>query len=666
VARNLNRIVVNVILIKFANCVHMMKDNRNRPNLFDQIMSPCGTDSSSIIVGWVVYDWSSTVTLIPFNVLFPLLINSLGDAAFGHGQGRIIWSYLTSLESAITVVLYLTATSLIEFENFKRKSLILCSLVSAFSLILFVFCFSSRSIYLASLLTITSICFQRVASVAYDSLLDSVSQGKNPHQISSRGYTTSYFGLILFVITIGIPLGIIYLIKSPGVLWLENLIPIVASGVWYLFFLSFVKRRLPLTMSCGPDLPAEMKSQNRLLLLYKAFQLSLLYQIETCLTLKEYKDILYFLIAMTFVAGASSSVSSAAVIVAQSTLKLSIVYIGISLVIGIIGGICGLIFFKYLLGQATQPSSAQPSVCINFHSHPSRNGVNSDDQKGSKSIVTVRTIKTSIVEPQSQLDTVNVISPTECAGVTPEVKEGVDEEENLNRTTFISLRPHHNRPQTAATITEGTSENSSVIFKLPALVFLLMTQPKNIVIFNAILLCLCVLAVLLISNVYQVFILSFVAGTQIAPLGSLTRSIFSRFFPEKSQSRYFSLYNLTQKALSWIGPLIIAACTQAYGSQKYLLIVVIVTLVEFGIGLPFLFAVDVSRGEAQRGGNIEKGNDNNLGSHRFDNMDDIRNPVPLELQLQSSAVVEVSEDCIAGHGNEPLPRLSAEGGDSPT
>ena len=124
--------------------------------------------------------------------------------------------------------------------------------------------------------------------------------------------------------------------------------------------------------------------------------------------------------------------------------------------------------------------------------------------------------------------------------------------------------------------------------------------PKLILICNIVILCLMGVYALYITNLAGVFIICVVAGLQIGAFGAFSRSMISKFLPTKKQSRFFSLYDLTQKGSSWLGPLAIGGLTQIYGDHYYLHMVVYVTLVEAAIGLPFLISVNVKQAEVKR------------------------------------------------------------------
>lgn len=124
--------------------------------------------------------------------------------------------------------------------------------------------------------------------------------------------------------------------------------------------------------------------------------------------------------------------------------------------------------------------------------------------------------------------------------------------------------------------------------------------PKQILIFNVLIICGAGVYVIFVKTITEVFIFCIIGGSQIGSISAFSRSILSKMLPREKQSRYFSFYDFTQKGSAWIGPLIVGALTDALGDSHYLTIVVVVSLVEAAIGIPFLLYVSPSRGEAAR------------------------------------------------------------------
>ena len=208
------------------------------------IFSPFGADNDIVVVGYVLYEFASRVSIFNFNILSPLLIAELGDQvslcistypfflshsvfmcqcmliffsllslfvshkqdtsrksipvlmyshvlsplekAFPGNKGKIIWGYVTATAAILTVLVYLSLTPVIEYGNMKRETLVGCSLLCSILHIMYIFCFFKGALYLAVPLMILAKITQRVSDVAFNALLDVVAHGKDPHQISSR------------------------------------------------------------------------------------------------------------------------------------------------------------------------------------------------------------------------------------------------------------------------------------------------------------------------------------------------------------------------------------------------------------------------------------------------------------------------------------------------
>ena len=105
--------------------------------------------------------------------------------------------------------------------------------------------------------------------------------------------------------------------------------------------------------------------------------------------------------------------------------------------------------------------------------------------------------------------------------------------------------------------------------------------------------------VAVMSQRWELYALTVIAGVQLGAIASFTRSLLVGMTPKDQQTRVGSLYELTQKGTSWIGPLAIGAALQAFGEEHYRLIVVVTVAVEVAVGWPlFALLVDAERGAA--------------------------------------------------------------------
>lgn len=94
------------------------------------------------------------------------------------------------------------------------------------------------------------------------------------------------------------------------------------------------------------------------------------------------------------------------------------------------------------------------------------------------------------------------------------------------------------------------------------------------------------------------YVLSGIIAMVLGGSQSLARSIFSKIIPAGSESRYFGLYELTDRGSSWLGPLLFGISLQISGSYRSALFALIVFFVS-GICFLWLFSkkyADISTG----------------------------------------------------------------------
>jgi UMF1 family MFS transporter len=77
-------------------------------------------------------------------------------------------------------------------------------------------------------------------------------------------------------------------------------------------------------------------------------------------------------------------------------------------------------------------------------------------------------------------------------------------------------------------------------------------------------------------------------GTQ-----ALSRSLYSKLIPGNKEAEYFSLYEVSERGTSWLGPLLFGLSLQFSGSYRF----AILSLVLFFIlGIILLIKVNVAKG----------------------------------------------------------------------
>jgi UMF1 family MFS transporter len=93
----------------------------------------------------------------------------------------------------------------------------------------------------------------------------------------------------------------------------------------------------------------------------------------------------------------------------------------------------------------------------------------------------------------------------------------------------------------------------------------------------------------------EFFIMSFLVGLIMGGTQALSRSLFSLMIPAGKEAEYFSVYEISDKGTSWLGPLIFALALQTTGSYRTAILSLVVFFV---IGFVLLFRVDVAKAAA--------------------------------------------------------------------
>ena len=231
-------------------------ESNPKHELLEKLFSPFGGDRSPIVVYYIMYEWASKVAILAFNVANPLLVTSLGNLAFGGGNGKILWSYLSAAIYVITSLVYLSFTSILEYGDLRKKTMINCGLGSAICLVCFACCFNPFSIYFACFLAVVSRVLFNISNLAFESLLNSVAiGGRDAHQISSRSYLTGFVGMGFFLLLFLLPLYLVYYFTTFDKFVLERIVPVVEIGIWYFFFTLIVRNCFPPLVGLGLAFP---------------------------------------------------------------------------------------------------------------------------------------------------------------------------------------------------------------------------------------------------------------------------------------------------------------------------------------------------------------------------------------------------------------------------
>jgi UMF1 family MFS transporter len=99
----------------------------------------------------------------------------------------------------------------------------------------------------------------------------------------------------------------------------------------------------------------------------------------------------------------------------------------------------------------------------------------------------------------------------------------------------------------------------------------------------------------------QFFVMGAVIAIVLGGSQALSRSLFSQMIPAGQESEYFSLYEVSERGTSWLGPLFFGLALQLTGSYR---IAILSVAIFFIAGLALLPLVDVSRAIREAGNEV--------------------------------------------------------------
>ena len=101
-------------------------------------------------------------------------------------------------------------------------------------------------------------------------------------------------------------------------------------------------------------------------------------------------------------------------------------------------------------------------------------------------------------------------------------------------------------------------------------------------------------AYLFVHSTFEFFVLAGIVALVMGGSQALSRSLFAQFIPKGKEAEYFSIYEISDKGTSWIGPIVFGLALQFTKSYRSALLSLIVFFV---IGFIVLLRVNVEKGE---------------------------------------------------------------------
>jgi UMF1 family MFS transporter len=107
-----------------------------------------------------------------------------------------------------------------------------------------------------------------------------------------------------------------------------------------------------------------------------------------------------------------------------------------------------------------------------------------------------------------------------------------------------------------------------------------------------------------LQSQFQFFLLGAVIALVLGGSQALSRSLFSLMIPKGKEAEYFSLYEISERGTSWLGPIVLGLVLQWTGSYRAAILSIVVF---FAVGLVLLMRVDVRRAIAEAGNELPSG-----------------------------------------------------------
>lgn len=110
-------------------------------------------------------------------------------------------------------------------------------------------------------------------------------------------------------------------------------------------------------------------------------------------------------------------------------------------------------------------------------------------------------------------------------------------------------------------------------------------------------------AFLFLKTELDFYILAFCIGIVLGGTQALSRSLYSLLIPKNKQAEYFSLYEISERGTSWIGPLLFGISLQFTASYQFAIFSLIILFI---IGFVFLYKLNIKEAILEAGNNLPK------------------------------------------------------------
>ena len=97
---------------------------------------------------------------------------------------------------------------------------------------------------------------------------------------------------------------------------------------------------------------------------------------------------------------------------------------------------------------------------------------------------------------------------------------------------------------------------------------------------------------LFLNSSLEFFILSIIIALVLGGIQALSRSLYSKLIPKGKEAEYFSLYEISDRGTSWLGPFIFGLTYQLTSSYR---LAILSLIIFFVAGLILIFKLNVKK-----------------------------------------------------------------------
>lgn len=97
-----------------------------------------------------------------------------------------------------------------------------------------------------------------------------------------------------------------------------------------------------------------------------------------------------------------------------------------------------------------------------------------------------------------------------------------------------------------------------------------------------------------LSTRLEMYILGAILGFTYGAFSSFARAAYSTLVPTGDEARFFSLYAITDKSSSFVGPLLVGVAADMFGTLRMAFVVI---LLGIALAIPILLSIDMDAGQ---------------------------------------------------------------------